>query len=443
VEKQRSPGRRAAGAAPVPSTGVPGRSGAGQVPAGKPFAITREEVWRAWEKVRENKGAPGVDEVSIAEFEVGLHDNLYKVWNRMSSGSYFPPPVKGVEIPKAGGGARLLGVPAIADRVAQTVAAARVEAIVEPVFHDDSFGYRPRRGVTGAVGRCRDRCWKYDWVVDLDVQRFFDTVPWDKILAALEKHQVPSWVILYVKRWLAAPVQMPDGSLQARDKGTPQGSAISPVLANLFMHYAFDVWMARHFPDCPFERYADDAVVHCASQERARQVLAALEQRMSEVGLRLHPDKTRVVYCKDDNRRGHYDGPVSFDFLGFTFRARSVSGKRGRFTGFSPAVSAKNLARMSREVRNWRLARRVSLSWRELAAMTGPVIRGWMNSYGRFYRSALYPLLARINYHIQQWVRAKYKKCRPVKAMLRAWEQVITCYPGTFPHWRWVTWAWR
>lgn len=443
MERQRSSGGRAGGAVPASSAGVPGRNGAGQGPSGKPYAITREEVWQAWEKVRGNKGAPGVDEVPLAEFAGDLEGNLYKIWNRMSSGSYFPPPVKGVEIPKAGGGTRLLGVPSVGDRVAQTVAAARVEAVVEPVFHDDSFGYRPRRGVADAAGRCRERCWKYDWVVDLDVQKFFDTVPWDKVLAALERHVDLPWVILYVKRWLAAPVQMPDGSLRARDKGTPQGSAVSPVLANLFMHYAFDVWMARNFPDCPFERYADDAVVHCASEERARQVLAALEQRMSEVGLRLHPDKTRVVYCKDGNRRGDYPGPVSFEFLGFTYRARSMSGKRGRFTGYGPAVSAQNLARMSQEVRDWHLARRVNLSWRELAAMTGPVIRGWMNSYGRFYRSALYPLLARINYHIQQWLRAKYRRCRPRKAMQRAWEQVTTCYPGTFPHWKWVNWSWR
>jgi RNA-directed DNA polymerase len=426
------------------STGEPGRSGpAGQGPSGKPFAISVQEVRAAWEKVRANKGAPGVDEVSIAEFERDLENNLYKIWNRMSSGSYFPPPVKAVEIPKAGGGIRMLGVPAIGDRVAQTVAAARVEAVVEPLFHDDSFGYRPGRGVPGAVGRCRERCWRYDWVLDLDVQAFFDSVPWDLIVKAVQAHVRLPWVILYVKRWLAAPVQMPDGSLAERDKGTPQGSAISPVLANLFMHYAFDVWMARNFPDCPFERYADDAVVHCRTEERARQVRAALEERMSKVGLRLHPDKTQIVYCKDDNRRGQYDGPVSFDFLGFTFRARSASGKRGRFTGFTPAISRKAEARISAEVSGWRLRRRVNLSWADLAAMVRPKISGWMNSYGRFRRSELYPLLARINYHIQQWMRRKYKRLRPVKAMLEAWRRVTAQYPRLFPHWQWVTWAWQ
>jgi RNA-directed DNA polymerase len=427
-----------------PSTGAPGRNGAGgQGSSGKPFGISKEEVRAAWVQVRKNKGAPGVDEVTIAEFEGNLENNLYKIWNRMSSGSYFPPPVKAVEIPKASGGTRVLGVPSVADRVAQTVAAARVEAVVEPLFHDDSFGYRPRRGVPDAVGRCRERCWEHDWVLDLDVQKFFDSVPWDLMVKAVEKHVTEPWVILYVKRWLAAPVRMPDGSLVQRDKGTPQGSAISPVLANLFMHYAFDVWMAREFPDCPFERYADDAVVHCRTGQRAREVREALEERMGEVGLRLHPDKTKVVYCKDDNRRGHYDGPVSFDFLGFTFRARSVSGKRGRFTGFTPAISTKAEARVSAEVAGWRLHRHVNLSWAELAAMVRQQISGWMNSYGRFYRSALYPLLARINYHIQRWIRHKYKRLRPVKVMRKAWKRITAQYPGLFPHWQWVTWAWQ
>jgi group II intron reverse transcriptase/maturase len=350
----------------------------GREPKAKPFAISKEEVAVAWEKVRSNGGAPGVDEVSLAEFGKDLQDNLYKVWNRMSSGTYFPPPVLAVEIPKADGGVRVLGVPSVADRVAQTVVAARIEAVVEPVFHADSYGYRPRRSALDAVAACRERCWKHDWVIDLDVARFFDSVPWDLIVKAVQAHVRLPWVMLYVKRWLAAPVQMPDGSLARRDRGTSQGSAVSPVLANLFMHYAFDAWMAREFPDCPFERYADDAVVHCCSEARARQVLAALEQRMNEVGLRLHPDKTKIVYCRDDNRRGPWNGPVSFDFLGFTFRARSMDGKRGRFTGFGPAVSGKALAKMSETVRSWRLRSHVNLSWAELARWVGPVIRGWM-----------------------------------------------------------------
>ncbi|HEX5303231.1 MAG TPA: group II intron reverse transcriptase/maturase [Streptosporangiaceae bacterium] len=411
----------------------------GQRPSGKPFAIEKMEVQRAWEKVRANKGAPGVDAVSLADFEKDLKDNLYKVWNRMSSGSYFPPPVKAVEIPKAGGGTRVLGVPSIGDRVAQTVVAARIEAVAEPVFHGDSYGYRPGRSALDAVGACRERCWRYDWVVDLDVQKFFDSVRWDLVIKAVGAHVDLPWVILYVRRWLAAPVQMPDGSLVRRDRGTPQGSAVSPVLANLFMHYAFDTWMAREFPDCPFERYADDAVVHCTSQARACQVLAALEQQMSEVGLRLHPDKTRIVYCQDGRRRGPHDGPVSFDFLGFTFRARSMNGRRGRFTGFGPAASGAALARMSQTAASWRLHRHVNLSWTGLTRWVSPVIRGWMNYYGQYYRSQLYPLLGRINHRLMKWLRAKYKRLRSARALGRAWDRVTAQYPRSLPHWQWMT----
>jgi RNA-directed DNA polymerase len=409
----------------------------------KPFAIGKWEVVRAWERVRANKGAPGADEVSIAEFEKDLKGNLYKVWNRMSSGTYFPPPVKAVEIPKAGGEVRLLGVPTIADRVAQTVAAARIEAVAEPLFHPDSYGYRPRRGALDAVARCRERCWRQDWVIDLDVRKFFDSVPWDLVVKAVEAHVKEPWVILYVKRWLAAPVRMPDGSLAERDKGTPQGSAVSPVLVNLFMHYAFDAWMAREFPGCPFERYADDAVVHCPTEGRARQVLAALEERMRQVGLELHPGKTRIVYCKDGNRRLPWGGPVSFDFLGYAFRCRSSQGKRGRFAGFGPAVSDKAVRRMSETVASWHLRRRVNLTWEELAKWIGPVIRGWMSYYGRFNRVQLYPLLARINYHVGAWLRAKYRRLRPLKALQRAWRRVTTQYPSALPHWQWQTGVYR
>lgn len=416
----------------------------GQRLSGKSFDISKAEVYAAWRKVRANKGAPGVDGMSLAAFEADLGGNLYKVWNRMSSGSYFPPPVLAVEIPKASGGTRMLGVPSIADRVAQTVVAARIEAVVEPVFHDSSFGYRPDRSALDAVGRCRERCWKYDWVIDLDVQKFFDSVPWDKIVAAVEAHISLPWVILYVKRWLAAPVQMPGGVLAGRDRGTPQGSAVSPVLANLFLHYAFDMWLARQFPDCPFERYADDAVVHCRSLDRARQVLAALQQRMQECGVALHPGKTKIVYCRDGKRRGPWDGPVSFDFLGFTFRARSERSRHGRrFTGFSPAISRTAMARLSAQVRDWRLHLRVTCTEAEIRQQVNPVVRGWMNYYGRYHRSQLYPLLARINYYLIRWMRKKFKRFKALKAAMRAWQQAVTSRPGYFAHWRWVTWVWQ
>jgi group II intron reverse transcriptase/maturase len=267
-----------------------------QKPSGKPFEISKWEVQAAWEKVKANKGAPGVDGVALAEFESDLKGNLYKIWNRMSSGSYFPPPVKAVEIPKPhDGGTRVLGVPTIADRVAQTVVAARLEKAVEPVFHPDSYGYRPRRSALDAVAACRRRCWKYNWVIDLDVQKFFDSVAWDLLVKAVRAHTDLPWVLLYVKRWLQAPIQRPDGTLLQPDRGTPQGSAVSPVLANLFMHYAFDTWLAREHPTVEFERYADDAVVHCATGHQAQRVLAAIRERVQQVGLRLHPAKTRIV----------------------------------------------------------------------------------------------------------------------------------------------------
>lgn len=274
-------------------------------PPGKPFDISKWEVQEAYLKVKANKGAPGIDEVTLGDFESDLKNNLYKIWNRMSSGSYFPPPVKAVEIPKPhGSGTRILGVPTVADRIAQTVVAARIEAAVEPVFHPDSYGYRPGRSQLDAVAACRKRCWKKDWAIDLDVEKFFDSVRRDLIVKAVQAHTDLPWVLLYVKRWLAAPLQRPDGTLLERDRGTPQGSSVSPVLANLFMHYAFDTWLARNYPGVQFERYADDAVVHCASKRQAELVLAAIGTRMEQVGLRLHPAKTRIVCVPRAQREG-------------------------------------------------------------------------------------------------------------------------------------------
>jgi group II intron reverse transcriptase/maturase len=323
--------------------------------SGKSFDISEQEVWEACQKVKANRGAAGVDGCSVGDFEKDLKGNLYKIWNRMSSGTYFPPAVKAVEIPKAhGAGTRILGVPTVAGRVARTVVAARLEENVEPKFHDDSYGYRPGRSALDAAGRCRERCWRHDWVIDLDIQKFFDSVPWDLIVKAVEANTGQRWVILYVKRWLQAPMQMPDGTIAERDRGTPQGSAVSPVLANLFLHCAFDAWMAREFPAVPFERYVDDAVVHCVSESQARHVLAALGRRMEQVGLRLHPGKTRVVYCKDGTRRGSYEH-TSFTFLGFTFRARAARSRHGvNFTGFLPAISKDALKKISGELRQWR-----------------------------------------------------------------------------------------
>ncbi len=408
---------------------------------GKPFDISKRDVWEAYEGVKANKGAPGVDGQSLEEFEKDLKNNLYKIWNRMSSGTYFPPAVRAVEIPKSspGGGVRILGVPTVADRVAQTVAARHLMDRVEPVFHEDSYGYRPGRSALDAVQRCRERCWKRDWVIELDIQKFFDSVRWDLVVKAVQAHTDATWVVLYVKRWLQAPLQLPDGTVQMRDRGTPQGSAVSPVLANLFLHYAFDLWMDREFPTVWFERYADDAVVHCVTERQARQVLAALADRMEEVGLHLHPDKTRIVYCQDDNRRGSFEH-TEFTFLGYTFRARKAQdGKGRRFRSFTPAISKDALKRISAEVRSWHLHTRSDLSFAELARRVNPVVAGWMQYYGRFYRSALYPLLMRINAYLVRWIRKKYKRLSARMKAIAKLQEIAKRYPRFFAHWPWTT----
>jgi RNA-directed DNA polymerase len=403
----------------------------------KPFDIPKAMVWEAYRRVAANKGAPGVDGEPLAEFEARLKDNLYKIWNRMSSGSYFPPPVRAVEIPKPGG-TRMLGVPTVADRVAQTVAAMYLEERVEPMFHPDSYGYRPNKSALDALAVCRQRCWRYDWVVDLDVQKFFDSVPWDLMVKAVEAVTDCRWVLLYVKRWLAAPLQLADGTLIERDKGTPQGSAVSPVLANLFMHFTFDNWMARRYPGVPFERYADDAVVHCRDRRQAEQVLAAIAERMLEVGLRLHPDKTRLVYCKDGNRRGDHEH-TSFTFLGYTFRARKAGNKNGAyFTSFQPAMSTKAFEAKSAELRAMRIHRRTTLSLNDLAAWLNPIVAGWMIYYGRFYRSEMHPLLQRINTYLRRWAGKKYRRLRTYKRFKQWWAGLVDREPGLFTHWKWA-----
>lgn len=409
--------------------------------SGKPFQISRQEVWDAWLKVKGNKGAPGVDGQSIAAFEEDLKGNLYKVWNRMSSGTYFPPPVKAVEIPKPhGGGTRVLGVPTVADRIAQTVAAARLEAVVDPLFHPDSYGYRHGKSALDAVAACRRRCWQSNWVIDLDIRKFFDSVPWDLAVKAVEAHtgHETRWIVLYVKRWLAAPLQLADGTLQERDRGTPQGSAISPVIANLFMHYALDLWLGREFPAVDFERYADDAVIHCVSEYQARKVLAALHERMAEVGLELHPEKTRIVYCKDSNRRGSAER-TSFTFLGFTFQPRGARRKDGvRFTSFLPAISKDALKKISAEIRSWRLHRWVNSDGREIAKLINPKIRGWMGYYGAFYISKLYPVLRRVNTYLMRWVMNKYKSRSTWRKATRMLMEAAERRPQYFAHWAWV-----
>ena len=329
-------------------------------------------------------------------------------------------------------------MPTVADRVAQTVVARRLEGKVEAIFHPDSYGYRPGRSALDAVEACRRRCWKRGWVIDLDIEKFFDTVRWDLVVTAVEANTDLPWVVLYVKRWLPAPVQRADGTMLMRDRGTPQGSSVSPVLANLFLHYAFDAWMARQFPGVQFERYVDDAVVHCVSERQARTVLAAIAARMEQVGLRLHPDKTRIVYCQDGRRRASYEH-TEFTYLGFTFRQRGMRSKDGRqFSSFNPAISKQALKKISAEVRSWRLQNRTGDDLVDLAGYINPIVRGWMQYYGAFYRSAIYPLLSRINAYLVRWIRKKYKRLRAKKKAFRCWRGIVKRCPRMFAHWAWI-----
>lgn len=403
----------------------------------KPFDIPKREVWEAFKRVKANRGAAGVDGQSIAEFEANLAGNLYKLWNRMSSGSYFPPPVRRVDIPKADGGTRPLGIPTVADRIAQEVARRFLEPILEPLFHVDSYGYRPGKSAIDAVRTARQRCWRSDWVLDLDVRSYFDSIDWELMLKAVRTHTGCPWVLLYIERWLKAPVQMEDGSVVPRTAGTPQGGVISPLLANLFLHYAFDMWMARTYPHIPFERYADDAICHCKSAEEAQALWKALADRFAVCELALHPEKTKIVYCKDVNRRGDYPNQ-SFDFLGFTFRARKTVWHGHLYAhGFRPAPSPKALKAISGTIRRWTLHHRSDKSLQDLAAIYNPYIQGWINYYGQFYRKQLRPTLMRIDTYLIRWARWKFKRLRGRPKGARDWLVQVRCAnPTLFSHWR-------
>jgi RNA-directed DNA polymerase len=403
---------------------------------GKSYDIPKLLVWDAWLKVKRNGGAAGADGVTVEQFEVNLKNNLYKLWNRMSSGSYFPGPVRAVEIPKKGG-TRILGIPNVVDRVAQTVAVLVLEPDVERVFHDDSYGYRPGRSPVDAVGVCRERCFKKDWVVDLDVKAFFDSVPWELMLKAVACHTDQKWVLLYVERWLKAPMLMPDTTTLPRVKGTPQGGPISPLIANIFLHYGFDLWMVREYPGVQFERFADDVVVHCVTERQARQVREAIGRRMVDIGLELHPDKTKIAYCKDSRRRQEY-GLVSFTFCGYAFRPREAFDKKRKeaYTGFLPAVAPGKLTDMSHKAASWRLHRRITWTLDELAKEVNPVLRGWLTYFTVFYPSAVIPLCERMDRHLMRWARRKYKRLGRSNKRARVWlTGVRNRASGLFAHW--------
>jgi len=391
----------------------------------------------AWERVKANKGAFGVDEESIEDFELNLKSNLYKLWNRMSSGTYFPPPVRAVEIPKSDGQTRLLGIPTVSDRVAQTVAKLYLEPLVEPTFHEDSYGYRPGKSALDAVGTARKRCWRQDWCIDLDIKGFFDNLDHELMMKAIKFHTDEKWIHLYIERWLKASLQREDGELIKREKGTPQGGVVSPLLANIFMHYAFDKWMKRRFPEVKFERFADDILAHCSSLKQAERVLEEIRIRLKECGLELHPEKTKIVYCKDVDRKGSYEHE-RFDFLGYTFRPRLSKNKMGKcFVNFTPAVSQRAANRIRKEIRSWKIHLRSDKNIDDLARMFNAYVQGWVNYYGRYYKSAMYPFLRNIEGYLIRWVMRKYKRFQGHKQRARKWLGCVRKRePRLFVHWR-------
>ena len=403
----------------------------------KSFVISKMSVWQAYQKVKVNRGGQGIDQVSLEAFEENLQDNLYKIWNRMSSGCYDPPPVRRVDIPKANGGTRPLGIPTVGDRVAQMVVTMELEPKLEPIFHAWSYGYRPGRSALEAVGVARQNCWQRSWVLDLDIQGFFDSIDHELLMKAVRKHTDCPWHRLYIERWLKASVIHADGRREERLRGTPQGGVISPLLANLFLHYTFDVWMQSHWPEIWFERYADDVVCHCATEQQAQMLRESLRERLAACRLTLHPTKTQIVYCKDDRRRGTYAN-TRFDFLGFEFRGRTAVDRQGFcFTGFNPAISPAKVQGIRDRIREMVGAQQCGWSLSYLAERLNPCLRGWWNYYGTFFRSVLEQQVGRfLDARVMHWARRKYKSIRD--SWRRGWLWLIRLRRrrrGLFAHW--------
>jgi RNA-directed DNA polymerase len=399
--------------------------------------IPKEAVWGAWLDVRANHGSAGIDAVSIEEFEKDLKNNLYKLWARMSSGSYMPSPVLLVEIPKKGGGKRPLGIPTVSDRIAQMVVKQAIEPAIEKVFYADSYGYRPWKSGIDAITVCRERNWKYDWVLDLDIKGFFDNIPHDLLMKAVEKHTKCKWHLLYIKQWLEAPLQRRNGEQTERPKGTPQGAVISPLLANLFLHYCMDSWLKRHYPQCPFERYADDAVIHCKTEAEAQEMKVSLGKRLEECGLQMHPEKTKIVYCKDELRKGNYPN-TKFDFLGYGFQPRTAKNKKGRlFVSFSPAISDKASKSIREKIRGCKTLLVPTSELQDIAKELNPKLSGWRTYYGKFYKSKLDHTLETFTYRLAGWAKRKYKKLRrSFKASMEWIREVRKSRPKLFVVWR-------
>ncbi|ABK43644.1 RNA-directed DNA polymerase (Reverse transcriptase) [Magnetococcus marinus MC-1] len=338
-----------------------------------------------------------------------------------------------------------LGIPTIGDRIAQAVVKRYLEPLVEPKFHEDSYGYRPNRSALDAVRQARQRCWRDDWVLDLDISKFFDKLDHALVMRAVKRFTDCKWVLLYIERWLKADVQLQDETILHREMGTPQGGVISPLLANIFLHLGFDQWMKENYPHIHFERYADDIVVHCRSLKQLQWIKKRIEQRLKLCKLSLNDKKTRVVYCKDSRRSGEWTCQ-SFDFLGYTFRPRSSRNHRGElFVSFSPAISRKASKSLRQTIRReWKLQARSQHSIEELARRLNPVITGWINYYGRFCRSEMHSVLDRINTALAFWAMRKFKKLRGHKTRAHKWlKGVAQREPSLFAHWKYQGWMTR
>lgn len=404
----------------------------------KAWPITKQMVWQAFKEVKVNKGVAGVDNESIQEFELNLKDNLYVLWNRMCSGSYFPPAVKQVNIPKADGKMRALGIPTVRDRIAQTVVKNHLEPKLDPLFHEDSYGYRPNRSAHDALEKAKERCWEQPWVIDLDICGFFDNLDHELLMRALKKHTQEKWILVYTKRWLTAPMVDCSGVERQREKGSPQGSCVSPILANLFLHYAFDRWMENEFPHILFERYADDILVHCKTEKQACFLLKKIAERLNACKLEINPEKTTVVYCQDSNRKVKTDGSVSFTFLGYDFKPRECKSKDGKiFYSFSPAISRQAKKKIGTSLREMKLHIKTRTTLQDIAMMINPKLRGWINYYGKHRKSEMRYLFFNLNLRLLKWIKRKYKNYRYSKMKALNWLRAqLKAEPTMFVHWQ-------
>lgn len=405
----------------------------------KPFSISKHLIMEAFKRVKNNRGSAGIDAESIEKFELKLQDNLYKIWNRMSSGSYFPPAVKLVDIPKKSGETRKLGIPTVSDRVAQMVVKMLLEPKLEPIFHNNSFGYRPNRSAHDAITQARQMCFRYCWVLEFDIKGLFDHIDHDLLLKAVTKHvgEDDKWMVMYIERWLKVPFETAKGVTIERNSGTPQGGVISPLLSNLFLHYCFDLWMERNFQDLPFERFADDGIVHCCTEKQANFLLERLKRRFEECKLEIHPTKSQIVYCKSDKRRPNNHPLKKFVFLGYEFRERlSKAGSGNIFVGFTPAVSPEARKKILDKIRSMNLQINTDLSLDDLRKILNPVLQGWINYFGKFVKSELNSTMRFVNRIIVCWAIRKYKRFRRSQARARIWlKRIYKQNPKLFAHW--------